>query len=107
MKVSFASAVFFASVAFAAVETAEETGLDIGKLLNEAGPLLKKAKCLGPCVYKASDNLDCNGKGPLSTLCANLDEVKEKTAPCAKKCGIDRSMSGKHEIESLETRNAF
>ncbi|KJZ76706.1 hypothetical protein HIM_04042 [Hirsutella minnesotensis 3608] len=93
MKVSFVSAVFFASVAFAAVETAEEAGLDIGKLLGEAGPLLKKAKCVAPCLYKASDALDCDGKGPLSTLCNNLDEVKQKTQPCAKKCGIDKSMT--------------
>ncbi|KAJ3493911.1 hypothetical protein NLG97_g4424 [Lecanicillium saksenae] len=62
---------------------------DIGALLQQAGPLLKQAKCALPCVYKAANDVGCNGSGPIDAICDNLGQIKSASAPCVKKCGIE------------------
>lgn len=65
--------------------------LDIGKLLSGTGPLLKKYKCFSPCLFESANNLKCDGKGPINTICLNIDKIKVETMPCAIKCGINNN----------------
>lgn len=85
MKMRAATVVLFASMAYA---------LDVGSLLQQAGPLLKKAKCAMPCLGKAASSIQCDGSGPIGSLCDNLDQITSKAAPCIKKCGIEKHYKG-------------
>lgn len=80
----------YVAILFAATASA----LDIGSLLKQAGPLLKRAKCVGPCLSKATNRLPCDSQGPLDTICGNLNKIKADSYECAKKCGIDQSTQG-------------
>lgn len=87
MKFSYVSVLFAASA----------SALDIGKLLGGLKPLLSKAKCAAPCYAKASDGLKCGDKGPLSTICENLEMIAMKGDGCAKNCGIHKGTSSRYE----------
>ncbi|PFH61379.1 hypothetical protein XA68_17491 [Ophiocordyceps unilateralis] len=69
----------------------EAEALDIGKLLGGLKPLLKKAKCVMPCISKNADALDCGEDGPVSTFCKNVDKLVQDSDSCIKQCGIDKS----------------
>lgn len=71
------------------------TALDIGKILGQAGPLIKQGKCALPCIYAAGNKLECDGKGPFDTICDNLDEIQKQSAPCVNRCGIEPKYKGK------------
>lgn len=81
----------FAPIIITFVATA--SAMDIGKLLGGMGPLLKKGKCVSPCLVKSVDSLDCNGLGPLTTICLNTDQIVSDVGPCARKCGIPQKDS--------------
>ncbi|RDA90280.1 hypothetical protein CP533_1506 [Ophiocordyceps camponoti-saundersi (nom. inval.)] len=68
--------------------------LDIGKLLGGLKPLLKKGKCVAPCIFEQANALQCDENGPLSTVCGNIDSVMKECEGAIKKCGIDKSTSG-------------
>lgn len=74
---------------------AAASAADIGSLLQQAGPLLKQAKCALPCVYKASNDVKCGDGGPIDALCNNIGQIKSASAPCVNKCGIEPKYKGK------------
>ncbi|PFH61511.1 hypothetical protein XA68_17168 [Ophiocordyceps unilateralis] len=59
-------------------------GIDIKAL----GPSLKKAECAVPCIEEPIRHLNCDGQGPLQTLCTHFDEIQQKARPCVDKCGV-------------------
>ncbi|KAJ6785590.1 hypothetical protein PWT90_00462 [Aphanocladium album] len=85
MKVSVPVIVLFAATASA---------LDIGQLLGQLKPILKKTKCAAPCVSSIVNKLPCEGS-PLTTIYTNMDKVMKEAEPCIAKCAIDKSSSGK------------
>ncbi|RDA86188.1 hypothetical protein CP532_3492 [Ophiocordyceps camponoti-leonardi (nom. inval.)] len=85
------SAVVLALVAAvsASTEMSSQLELDIGSLLQQVGPLIKKGQCAAPCIYKVVNGLNCQNGGIVDTLCNSLEEVSAKVSPCVSKCGID------------------
>ncbi|KAJ3495970.1 hypothetical protein NLG97_g3006 [Lecanicillium saksenae] len=82
MKVALPVIVLFAATASAS---------DLGKLASDLTPYIKKAKCASPCVTKIADRLGCEG-GTLTTLCNNVDKIKNEAEDCLSKCGIDKNV---------------
>ncbi|PHH72929.1 hypothetical protein CDD80_4175 [Ophiocordyceps camponoti-rufipedis] len=91
---SLAGLVSAASAAESSMNTLQAGALDIGQLLGGLKPLLKKAKCIAPCITSKVDALKCEDGGPLTTICKHVDDINKESEPCAKKCGVDKSMGG-------------
>ncbi|PFH55688.1 hypothetical protein XA68_17818 [Ophiocordyceps unilateralis] len=85
----FAIVVALATAVSASTEMQNQLSLDIGSLLQQAGPLIKKGQCTAPCFYKVINGLSCENEGIVDTVCNNLDSIAQKTTPCVNKCGID------------------
>ncbi|KAM4060546.1 hypothetical protein HRG_001897 [Hirsutella rhossiliensis] len=103
VTLALASVAYASSEYVAAASDAEMTeflqnnatpGLDIGKLLGGLKPLLKKAKCVAPAIIKSANGLKCDGKGPLDTLCGNIETIAKESERDIKKCGIENSTVG-------------
>ncbi|RCI12284.1 hypothetical protein L249_0497 [Ophiocordyceps polyrhachis-furcata BCC 54312] len=107
---SIASAASAGNSGMQASAQSQAEALDIGKLLGGLKPLLKKAKCVAPCFSKKTDALECSDKGPLSTICTNIDNIARGCEGVIKKCGVDKSTTGtvskvlKDMCATIETR---
>ncbi|RDA86841.1 hypothetical protein CP532_1395 [Ophiocordyceps camponoti-leonardi (nom. inval.)] len=91
---SIASAASAGNSNMQAVAQSQAEALDIGSLLGGLKPLLKKVKCVAPCLSKQADALECGNKGPLSTICENIDNIGQECQGVYRKCGLDKSTTG-------------
>ncbi|RCI07998.1 hypothetical protein L249_7829 [Ophiocordyceps polyrhachis-furcata BCC 54312] len=92
MKFSSAAVLALAAAVSASTEMGSQLELDIGSLLQQIGPLIKKGQCAAPCIYQVVNNLNCQNGGIVDTLCNDLDEISAKVSPCVSKCGIDAGL---------------
>ncbi|RDA93215.1 hypothetical protein CP533_6493 [Ophiocordyceps camponoti-saundersi (nom. inval.)] len=83
--------VALATAVSASTEMTSQLELDIGSLLQQFGPLIKKSQCAAPCIYKVVNSLNCQNAGLVDTLCNSLDEISAKVSPCVSRCGIDQN----------------
>ncbi|KAF4592136.1 hypothetical protein GQ602_002435 [Ophiocordyceps camponoti-floridani] len=90
---SLAGLISATSAAESSTNAVQAEALDIGSLLGGLKPLLKKGHCVAPCMARSANALDCEDDGPFSTICHNIDQIHKETLPCAKKCGVDKSLA--------------